>query len=337
MARIEHIDWLESFVAVVDHGGFSAAASAVHRSQSRVSAHVGALEQALGATLFDRRHRPVELTDAGIAYLPHAREVLASLDRGLAEIESVIGVARGSVVLGSYPSASAAFLPGLVRDFSASHPQVQLVLTEQPSVELGQSLSSGEVHLALRALAPSCRTGALAHRALWREPLVAVFPAGHPLASQRAPIDLSVLVAHPLITIGGSRGQEDLVEADLAFRGVGPAPVVAWQTDQPQTLANFVRAGLGVGVTNSLAMQVSDTAGLEVVEVGSLEQGRTVGVFWDPDRYMPVAARTLLKRIVTACRPPGTFPPTGSSCRSPSGARTAASPDPGIRPRRGCS
>ena len=88
MARVEHIDWLETFVAVVDSGGFSAAAAAVHRSQSRVSAHVAALEQALGVTLFDRRHRPVGLTDAGEAYLPHAREVLAALDRGHAEIEA---------------------------------------------------------------------------------------------------------------------------------------------------------------------------------------------------------------------------------------------------------
>lgn len=310
MARVEHIDWLESFVAVVDHGGFSRAATAVHRSQSRVSAHVGALEQALAATLFDRRHRPVELTDAGVAYLPHAREVLASLDRGLAEIEAVSGVARGSVVLGSYPSASAAFLPGLVRDFSASHPQVQLVLTEQATVDLGQSLRSGEVHLALRALAPSCHTAALAHRALWREPLVAVFPTDHVLATERAPLDLSALVPHSLVTIAGARGQEGLVETQLAFRDVASTPHVAWQTDQPQTLANFVRAGLGVGVTNALAMQVSDTAGLEVVQVGALAQGRTVGVFWDPDRYMPVAARDLLQRIVTRCRPPGTFPPT---------------------------
>jgi len=309
VARIEHIDWLESFVAVVDCGGFSAAAAAVHRSQSRVSAHVGALEQALAATLFDRRHRPVQLTDAGVAYLPHAREVLASLDRGLAQIESVIGVTRGTVVLGSYPSASAAFLPGLVRDFHACYPQVRLVLTEQATVDLGQALSSGELHLALRALAPSCSTETLTYRPLWREPLVAVFPVGHALAREPAPLDVSALVQHPLIITGGSRGDQGLVEADLALRGADPPPCVAWQTDQPQTLANFVRAGLGVGVTNALAMQVSDTAGLQVVEVGSLEQGRTAGVFWDPDRYMPVAARALLRKILTTDRPTGTFPP----------------------------
>ncbi|MBO0872281.1 MAG: LysR family transcriptional regulator [Pseudonocardia sp.] len=82
MGRVENLDWLETFLAVTDSGGFSAPAQAVHRSQSRVSSHVTSLEQALGARLFDRGHRPVLLTDAGEAFLPHAREVLLGVARG---------------------------------------------------------------------------------------------------------------------------------------------------------------------------------------------------------------------------------------------------------------
>lgn len=310
MARIEHIDWLETFVAVVDNGGFSAAAAAVFRSQSRVSAHVAALESALDVTLFDRRHRPVELTDAGAVYLPHAREVLSALDRGLADIESVLGVTRGMVVLGSYPSASAAFLPGLMRSFSERYPQVQVHLTEQSTVDLAETLNSGEVHLALRALTPLKRTEGLAYRQLWREPLVAVFPPDHALARVPQPIDIVSLVEHEIITIGGHMGQEVMYETNLAFEQADGRPEIRWQTDQPQTLANFVRAGLGVGVTNALAMQVSDTTGLQTAQVGSLQQGRTVGVFWDPHRYMPRAAEALLDEILETSPPPeGTHPP----------------------------
>ena len=308
MARIEHIDWLETFVAVVDCGGFSAAANAVHRSQSRISAHVAALEQALGVTLFDRRHRPVALTDAGEAYLPHAREVLDALDRGYADIEAVVKVARGSVVLGSYPSASAAFLPGLMSSFRREYPQVRVDLTEQTTLDLSESLNSGELHLALRALAPLLYTEGLACRPLWREPLVAVFPVDHPLARMPEPLPLAVLSEHELVTIGGHTGQEVMYETHAAFRQCDPPPHIAWQTDQPQTLVNFVRAGLGLGVTNALAVQVSDTQGLATAQLGSLEQGRTVGVFWDPQRYLPRAARVLLEEIRRAPIPPGTVP-----------------------------
>lgn len=308
MARIEHIDWLETFVAVVDNGGFSAAAAAVHRSQSRVSAHVAALEQAIGMPLLDRRHRPVKLTDAGEAYLPHAREVLRALDRGMADIEAVAGATRGRVTLGSYPSASAAFLPELLHDFTDSHPQVRVDLTEQPTLDLATSLSGGDIHLALRALAPLQSAEGLACRPLWREPLVAVFPEDHPLAAEPEPLDLSLVLREQLITIGGHLGQEVMYETNAAFRRARRRPRIAWQTDQPQTLANFVRTGLGIGVTNALAMQVSDTTGLRTKQVGTLDDGRTVGVFWDPYRYMPRAAKVLLESILRSPRPEGTSP-----------------------------
>ena len=52
------LDWLETFLAVVDRGGFTAASAQVHRSQSRVSAHIAALERELGVQLIDRARRP---------------------------------------------------------------------------------------------------------------------------------------------------------------------------------------------------------------------------------------------------------------------------------------
>lgn len=308
MGRVENLDWLETFVAVVDSGGFSAAAHVVHRSQSRVSSHVASLEQALGAPLFDRRHRPVLLTDVGEAFLPHAREILAGLCRGQAEVDAVLGVVRGHVVLGSYPSASAAFVPQLLCGFNARHLQVSVDLIERSTLDLSAALGSGNLHLALRPLAPHETTAGLAFRALWREPLVAVFPPDHPLAKVRPPLPLSELAQHELVSIGGSVGREVMYEAHVALKQIATTPRIAWQTDQPQTLVNFVRAGLGVGITNSLAMAVSDITGVIVVEVGTLAQGRTVGVFWDPRRYMPHAARALLLEILATPAPACTLP-----------------------------
>ncbi|MEK6439321.1 LysR family transcriptional regulator [Pseudonocardia sp. T1-2H] len=308
MGRVDNLDWLETFVAVVDSGGFSAAADSVHRSQSRVSSHVASLEQALGARLFDRTHRPVVLTDVGEAFLPHARAVLAELGRGQAEVDAVLGVVRGHVVLGSYPSASAAFVPEVLSTFTARHPHVSIDLSERPTLDLSGALECGELHLALRPLAPHDHTDGLAFRALWREPLVAVFPPDHPLAELPAPLSLSELVAHPLVTIGGSIGRDVLYEAHVALKQLGTATRIAWQTDQPQTLVNFVRVGLGVGITNALAMSVSDTAGVVVTEVGTPADGRTAAVFWNPHRDTPRAAHALLEAILATPPPRGTVP-----------------------------
>jgi DNA-binding transcriptional LysR family regulator len=308
VGRVENLDWIETFVAVVDCGGFSAAADTVHRSQSRVSSHVASLEQTLGARLFDRRHRPVVLTDVGEAFLPHARAVLADLDRAQAEVDAVLGVVRGHVLLGSYPSASAAFVPGVLRAFTARHPQVSVDLSERPTLDLTEALESGRLHLVLRPLAPHDHTDGLAFRPLWREPLVAVFPPGHPLAALPPPLPLEELAAHPLVTIGGSLGRDVRYEAHMALSRLDAAPRIAWQTDQPQTLVSFVRTGLGVGITNALAMAVSDTAGVVVTEVGGPGDGRTAGVYWNPNRDTPRAARALLETILAAPPPPGTVP-----------------------------
>ena len=73
------LDWLETFLAVVDRGGFTAASTHVHRSQSRVSAHIAALERELGTRLIDRTRRPATLTAAGRIFAGHARDIIAEV------------------------------------------------------------------------------------------------------------------------------------------------------------------------------------------------------------------------------------------------------------------
>lgn len=96
------LGWLTSFLAVVDFGGFAAGAEATYRSQPRVSTHVAQLERHLGVVLIDRHERPVRLTEAGIAFLEHARAVVRSLETGTASVQAVLGMRRGQVRLGSW-------------------------------------------------------------------------------------------------------------------------------------------------------------------------------------------------------------------------------------------
>lgn len=307
MTRIEQNDWLETFVAVAEHGSFSEAALAIHRSQSRVSAHVAALEQALGVPLFDRRHRPVELTDAGEVFLPHARNALLSLEQGAAAIDSLTGVLRGRVVLGSHPSISAGFLPGVLKAFSAAHPQVRVELSEDTTTALAQDLAVGRLHLAIRSTSAGAAPPGLVSRPLWREPYVAVVPRSHPLARASLPLPPEALSRLPLIVIArpGCGLDPDTAAVLAAWHLI---PDVAWQTEQPQTLANLAKAGLGVGIINRFAMEVSDTTGLAVLQVGDVMEGREVGLWHDPGRYMSSATRALHRALLDAPRPGGTVP-----------------------------
>ena len=307
MSRIEQTDWLETFVAVAEYGSFSAAALAIHRSQSRVSAHIACLEQALCTALFDRRHRPVELTDAGETFLRYARDALLCLEHGAAAIDSLAGVRRGRVVLGSHPSISAGFLPKVLKAFSAAHPHVRVELSENTSTVLTHDLSVGKLHLAIRSLSAGEAPPGLVCRPLWREPYVVVVPEAHPLAGQTVPLAPTALEHVPLILIGRPGAGIDPDTAQV-LKAWNLTPDVAWQTEQPQTLANLAKAGLGVGLINSFAMKVSDTTGLAVLQVGKITQGREVGLWHDPARYMSAAAEALHRAIRDSPLPAGPVP-----------------------------
>jgi DNA-binding transcriptional LysR family regulator len=85
------LDWLETLLAVVDRGAFTAASEQLHRSQSRVSAHIAALERDLGVRLIDRTRRPATLTAAGKVFTRHAREIVV----GVGSARSAVGAVRG--------------------------------------------------------------------------------------------------------------------------------------------------------------------------------------------------------------------------------------------------
>ncbi|MCF2436179.1 LysR family transcriptional regulator [Streptomyces thinghirensis] len=112
----------------------------MHRSQPRVSVHVAALERAAGVPLFDRDQRPVALTDAGAVLAEHAHDAAPAVRRGGPDGRAP-GAARGIVTLGSFPSASAAFVPQLLERMARTRPAIKVVLVERPTLELDGALA----------------------------------------------------------------------------------------------------------------------------------------------------------------------------------------------------
>jgi DNA-binding transcriptional LysR family regulator len=292
------LEWLASFLAVVDFGGFAAAAASTFRSQPRVSSHVADLERHLGAVLLDRRERPVRLTEAGIAFIEHARAVIRDLESGSSSVQAVLGVLRGTVRLGLYPSAGAAFGPGLLRQFADLYPNVTVSLFEGSSDDILGALRNGDADVAIRPLLPTPREHSFQHHTLWEEPLVVVVPKGHALAGRKY-VAVSELAAFRIITIGNMKGDgEPQHEVSRAFRAAGSLPTVAYQTNEPQTLVGMAREGLGVGFTNLLATSVSDTTDTHVIPIQDAGNRRLVGVFWDSARPVQSATRALIDLVV---------------------------------------
>jgi DNA-binding transcriptional LysR family regulator len=294
------IDWIVSFVAVAHHGGFSAAAKALYRSQPRVSSHIADLEQELGVKLLDRSVHPAVLTPEGRALLPHAEEILHRLNV-LADLTG--GAIRGEVRLGAYPSAAAYLYPLAARALQRAHPQVRLVLREGPSVALSGAVADGDVDLAIRPVLPLINDDRMVSTVLWREPLVAVFRADDPLARARA-VRLGQIASLPLVTIGESDdAHARQYETNFAFAHAGLTPTIAAQTNQPQTLVSLVRHGMGTGVTNSLAMTTANVQGVALVPLADAYCERVVALWWRDDHVSSPATAAVRDVIATLPAP----------------------------------
>ncbi|GAA3567585.1 hypothetical protein GCM10022419_055470 [Nonomuraea rosea] len=255
---IERLDlqlsWLASFVAVVDHGGFTAAGRALGRSQPRVSAHVAALERVLGSALLVRTSKEVALTAAGARFLPKARAALAEIRSGVDEVRTLHTELNGRIIVGGYPGLSAVLLAPLMQRFRRLHPGVTVVLREGDPAQLEEALAHGEVDLALRTSDVPQVHHDIPSAHLFHEKIVLVVPEDHPLATA-SPVDLGLLARETVMVTGDPYG--GWTDYRDRLDRVGADPVEIMVISQPTTIAALVAAGLGVAILGAFAAQVA--------------------------------------------------------------------------------
>jgi DNA-binding transcriptional LysR family regulator len=236
---------LRYFVAVAEECHFGRAASRLHMAQPPLSQQIKQLEAELGVQLLTRSTRRVELTPAGAHYLERAREILDRVDAAASEAERVASGEIGHVTIGFTGSATYELLPSLSRALRSELPGIELDLR-------GELLTPTQVdgllagRLDVGVLRPPVGDAAIEVRSLRHEPLVAVLPERHPLASRThvAIRDLSdeTFVGYP------ARHRSVIHDAvQLACRAAGftPQPIEVAETS---TLVSFVAAGLGVAL-----------------------------------------------------------------------------------------
>lgn len=159
------VDWLRTFVAVVDTGSLSAAAPVLHRSQSAVSMQIKKLENVLGKPVLCRDRRHTEITEVGTALLYYARKMLELQ----AQTQSALFARRleGRVRFGTPDDYLANYVSTVLRAFGRSHKDVQIELTCEPTCSLIPKVKRGELDLALVSRDHPSRG-----KLLFQEPLV---------------------------------------------------------------------------------------------------------------------------------------------------------------------
>ena len=136
--------------AIADEGSFGKAAEKLGYTQSAISQQIAALERIVGLRLIERPGgpRPISLTEAGQILLRHADAIQARLLAAKADMSALEAGDAGRLRVGTFQSVGAKIIPRLLRSFSESHPQVEVVLSEsQDESELLEMIERGELDL----------------------------------------------------------------------------------------------------------------------------------------------------------------------------------------------
>lgn len=237
---------LRYFVAVAETLHFGRAAARLSMSQPPLSRQIQQLEQQLGAALFRRSKRRVELTDAGAWLLDEARRLLAQAESLAARTRRAASGETGRLTLGFISTVDYSILPGLLGAYRGAHPGVTLELRELTGdIQLGE-LHEGRIDAGM-LLAP-VEDAALATLPLLREPLIAALPADDAMARTHRRLSLASLARRPFI-IFPRAAAPGLYDTIVEFcREAGFAPRVAQEAIQMQTIVSLVSAGLGVAL-----------------------------------------------------------------------------------------
>jgi LysR family transcriptional regulator, transcriptional activator of the cysJI operon len=252
---------LRAFVAVVDHQGFSAAARAMSMAQSTLSAHVRALEAALGTHLVDRNTPTFRLTAEGQAVIGYAKTTVDGYDDAVDAVRRLgHQPVQGTLAIGGTSTAAESLLPHLLAAFSRRHPEVVIDLIIANTAEIRRRLDTGEIRAAV--IAGTITDATLEQVLIAEEPQIVISAADHPLVDTRVgPKELrgsTILLREPGSTT--RTYQEGLLEEWRI-----PA-VRTWTIGGTSAIVEAVAAGLGLACVT----QVAADAALRLGRVGAL-------------------------------------------------------------------
>ena len=237
---------LRYFIAVAEELHFGHAAARLNISQPPLSQQIQILEQQIGARLFARTNRSVSLTEAGRQFLADSRQILSQVDDAAARAARLHHGETGELRIGF--TSSAPFIKAVsdtLSTFRRRYPDVHIQTRETNTREQIVPLNEGALDLGLM------RNTQLPDTLVWervlREPLLAMVPRDHPLASQPR-VSLRELAREPFVFFDPHVGTGLYDDILGLMRRYDLTPAITQEVGEAMTIIGLVAAGLGVSI-----------------------------------------------------------------------------------------
>jgi len=291
--------WFQDFLAVLEEGGFTRAAEHRAVSQPAFSRRIKALEDWVGASLFDRTTHTVTLTVAGERLLPAAEEILHRLQIARADASNAAQLQHDALKLAATHVLSLTFFPIWLRSVEALAPMTGTVqLTSDIMVACEKLMIAGRVHFLLchdhPAVATRLTPESFQSIEIGRDILV---PVATPHLLETCKPDSPPYLAYTATSQPGR-----ILAAAWASAGQHPPEEPAFSSPLASVLAAMARDGRGMS-WSPLSLVAEDIAAGRLARVGNVAAEVPIGIrIFRPKARQSPAAETFWKQAVNASR-----------------------------------
>ncbi len=286
---------LRALVAVAETGGFTAAARRLHLTPSALSLLVKELEAGVGARLFDRSTRHTQLTAAGEEFEPLARRLLADLHGAVEGVRALQQKRRGTVRIACTQLYAATLLPGLIAQYRAQYPGIDVLMLDSLNLQALQRVASGEADFGIAPQRPT--PPELQQQEIYRDRIGLFCTPEHPLAERRS-VSWGQVLAHPFVSLTQdftARLQADLLRHSPRLQ-LQPVHSVSFVT----TALAMVKSGHGITAQPVQAAPLAAQLGLVGRRITGPVVHRRLSLYTRREGSLSPAAESLRDYLVQA-------------------------------------
>ncbi len=272
-----NMDVLVSFIKIVEEGGMTKAANALHISQSAMSGSIGRLEKELGATLFDRGGKNLQLTPEGEFFLVWAKRMLNAVEEGKQSVLEAT-TSKGVIKIGTYAENDGIY--SVVSAFSRAYPNISVYLYDKKS--MWADFSSLDLDFFVL---PSSECGNMSTiRIALRQNMYVLMGKNHHLAN-RAILQLSDLKGEKFVFKASSDGRMDSMYTYCVEHGF--VPRVSFLCEGVECLLDVITQSSAVTLVYNTFRQFRQRMDdLQAIPLDGVTRNPTdIAIAWNPDYH----------------------------------------------------
>lgn len=271
---------LRYFIATAEELHFRRAAERLGIAQPALSRAIQKLEAELGASLFRRNNRNVQITVAGEIFLARCREITSMMERGVEEVRNARDGRVGALRIGYTDFAIAGALPALLKGFQEHLPQITLKPQHGVTLTQLQLLDEGKLDFGF-VTGPINREG-IAQWPVQSERFVCVCPDTHPFVL-RSGVTLGELSDQDFV-LGSSMDWKHFYDHLMPMcRRAGFMPRIVQEAFNTAGILGLVSCGMGVTILTETVC-VNLAPGLAKLPIIDLDERLITHAIWRRDR-----------------------------------------------------